>query len=260
MSSKSEKMVFGMVAMFILFMSIGLEITGSFLPFWMNPVNQTFSNTGGNVSFSLWTKQECWDIICETKIIHVQWTQEECYNKDGKDECQIFHGTKSKPVTKCYQAFYCNITWNFQELHKTPSLLLMGVAFEIPSVLCGVIALVICIIKFFLLVEFPNRSRRHIKTAYLTLSGMAGTGSVVSIIIFCVQLNKHEFHLGWGPVFPGVGGFLQLCISICGYLTWNNPNEDDWSDGVHSSFLDQSTDSTIKPTTKPEEEMFKIEI
>ena len=68
MSSKREKVISAGCALVILCAAAGLMIGGSFVPMWATAKNMT---ADGNVSFSLWTRQECFGIICITNHVKV---------------------------------------------------------------------------------------------------------------------------------------------------------------------------------------------
>ncbi|KAK6194647.1 hypothetical protein SNE40_000245 [Patella caerulea] len=250
MATKTEKLIYSIVTAVILFLAIGLDLGGAFVPFWTRPINETDPDTKGNVSFSLWTKRECWDVICRTKLLLVKWTTEECTQVDGRDSCVTTTGYKQKPKTECFDVFYCNITWQVNEdPDKIPSLLFVAKAFETPAVAAGVIALILYIIKIIMLLKCTDTKRLHIKAAYLTFCAIAGAAAEIGVIIFCVMLEKDIYHLGWGPALPGVGGFLQLCIALGGYLSWRNGPGDDFFDEDDEAFLEKAP--PLKRPTRP---------
>lgn len=113
MSTRKEKLITAGCAIVFLVVAVVLIIAGSLLPRWAAVRNTTAE---GNVSFSLWTKEECFGIICHTQKMNVKWTTEECWNdpSDGQRKCQEFSGYKIRSDTKCYEANFCNITWTSQ--------------------------------------------------------------------------------------------------------------------------------------------------
>ena len=109
---RTEKLVLSIITAVVLTIAVGLEIAGSFVPVWTSPLN----GTDGNISYSLWTRQECWDVVCRTSYLRVKWTTHECVEEPNGDEtCTTTTGYKLKPDTKCFVADYCNTTWNHNE-------------------------------------------------------------------------------------------------------------------------------------------------
>ncbi|ESP04944.1 hypothetical protein LOTGIDRAFT_156187 [Lottia gigantea] len=116
MATNSEKFIFSVITAVILLLAVGLELGGSFVPRWARPINGTSEENGGNTSFSIWTKRECWNHMCKTTLIEVTWTLEECTTVDGrKGDCYTKTGVKKKPKTECWNVHYCNITWHHEE-------------------------------------------------------------------------------------------------------------------------------------------------
>ena len=110
MSSRKEKIVTAGCAIVILIVAAILISVGSFIPKWASVKNKT---ADGNVSYSLWTREECFGIICVTEHVKVQWTNEDCWPDSitKKQVCRKTSGYKIRSDTTCRVANYCNSTW-----------------------------------------------------------------------------------------------------------------------------------------------------
>ena len=110
MSSRKEKIVTAGCAIVILIVAVILISVGSFIPKWASVKNKT---ADGNVSYSLWTREECFGIICVTDHVKVQWTNEDCWPDSitKKQVCRKTSGYKIRADTTCRVANYCNSTW-----------------------------------------------------------------------------------------------------------------------------------------------------
>ncbi|KAL8588435.1 hypothetical protein ACOMHN_024537 [Nucella lapillus] len=110
MSTRKEKIATAACAALILIIAVLLVAVGSFLPKWASVKNSTAE---GNVSYSLWTREECFGIICSTDHVKVQWTKEECWQDKqlGREVCKKTQGYKMRSDTTCRVANFCNYTW-----------------------------------------------------------------------------------------------------------------------------------------------------
>ena len=110
MSSRREKIATAACAVVILVVAAILIAAGSFVPKWASMKNKT---ADGNVSYSLWTREECFGVICTTERVKVQWTNEECWHDagTGREKCKKTSGYKIRADTTCRVANYCNSTW-----------------------------------------------------------------------------------------------------------------------------------------------------
>ncbi|XP_076453978.1 uncharacterized protein LOC143289052 isoform X2 [Babylonia areolata] len=114
MSSRKEKMTTAAFVLIVLIMALILITVGSFLPKWASVRNSTAE---GNVSYSLWTREECFGIICTTDHVKVQWTNEDCWHDKhtGREVCKKTQGYKMRSDTTCRVANFCNSTWIGEE-------------------------------------------------------------------------------------------------------------------------------------------------
>ncbi|XP_076453976.1 uncharacterized protein LOC143289052 isoform X1 [Babylonia areolata] len=178
MSSRKEKMTTAAFVLIVLIMALILITVGSFLPKWASVRNSTAE---GNVSYSLWTREECFGIICTTDHVKVQWTNEDCWHDKhtGREVCKKTQGYKMRSDTTCRVANFCNSTWIGEEdIDNVPSLLFVAKAFETPAVCSALLAIVLYIVKIGLLVKRPTARRLHLKAAYLTFGAIAGFAAV----------------------------------------------------------------------------------
>ncbi|KAK7474581.1 hypothetical protein BaRGS_00034165, partial [Batillaria attramentaria] len=110
MASRREKLVSSGCAVFFLIIAFVLITAGSFIPKWTSVRNTTAE---GNVSYSLWMREECFGIICHTDHIKVRSTIENCWIPPGshQQKCETKVEYKIRSDTQCYVANYCNMTW-----------------------------------------------------------------------------------------------------------------------------------------------------
>lgn len=253
MATRREKIVGSGCALFFLIAALVLIITGSFIPKWASVRNTTAQ---GNVSYSLWMREECFGVICHTDHIRVKSTTEDCWVPPGesRQQCKTETKYKIRSDTRCYVANFCNMTWiGDDDLESVSSLLFIAKAFETPAIVSAFISIVLYVIKIVLLVKWPHLKRLHLKAAYLTFGAIAGFAAVIGVIIFCVMLDKDHFRLQWAPYLNCSGGGLFIFFGVGGYLSWRNRSleemEDDRSEyekefsdhkTSHRPFLDRS--------------------
>ncbi|KAH9494713.1 hypothetical protein Btru_017689 [Bulinus truncatus] len=235
-----DKLVLSILATVIAVIAWGLVIAGSFVPKWARPLNTT--NLESNRSYSLWGREDCYGIICSTKYREENVEEKRSWkDEDGKIHEKITKKIEVIPIVTCVVANYCNMTW-FEDIDFTevPSLLFVVRAFIIPSFAAGFICIVIYIIKIVLIVLHPTWRRIHVKAAYLTFAAVAGVSAGVGVVVFVTMIEEDVYELLWAPALPGVGGFLFICISIGGYLSWRNHSTDEEFD-TRSDFSDRTS-------------------
>lgn len=242
MASRREKIVSAGCAIFFLSAAFVLLIAGSFIPKWTSVKNTTAE---GNVSYSLWMREECFGIVCHTDHYVVRSTTERCWTpKDSQKEiCKNSIKYEVRADTKCYVANYCNMTWISEtEFEAVGSLLFIAKAFETPAIASALVSIVLYVIKIVLLVKKPHVKRLHLKAAYLTFGAIAGFAAVVGIVIFCVMLDKDNFNLLWAPYLNCAGGGLFIFFGVGGYLSWRNRALEDFDDDTRSEYEKEFSD------------------
>ncbi|XP_076435987.1 uncharacterized protein LOC143275624 [Babylonia areolata] len=225
MSSKTEKLAVAATALILIVAAVVVMSVGSFLPHWCAVRN---SSAHGNVSFSLWTRRQCFGLICHTEHVTVQWTNEDCWrDRDtGQERCETTTGTKLRSKTKCRVANFCNTTWVAgADLENTPSMLIVAKAFETPAIFFAIVCIVLYVIKIVLLVRRPGK-RLHLKAAYLTFGAIAGVVAILGVILFCAMLEGDMYSRQWAPYLNLSGGIVYLLFGLGGYLRWRDRTAD----------------------------------
>ncbi|KAK7090189.1 uncharacterized protein [Littorina saxatilis] len=243
MSSRKEKIISAGCALIILVVAMVLILAGSFIPLWATVKNTTVDGNR-NVSYSLWTRQECFGIICTTNHVKVQWSHQECWpNAEGKEVCETKRGYKIRVDTTCRVANYCNHTWiGDGDFKNATSLLLVAKAFETPAIFAALLSIVLYGVKIGLLVKHPNSKRLHLKAAYLTFGAIAGFAAVVGMTIFSLMLDKENYNLEWAPYLNCAGGVIYIFFGVGGYLSWRNSASRDEFDDDCSEFEREISD------------------
>ncbi|KAL8597930.1 hypothetical protein ACOMHN_063826 [Nucella lapillus] len=108
MSSKREKLAVAILALVFVVAATLILSVGSFLPHWAVVKNATVF---GNVSFSLWTRQECFGELCRTEYVTKEWILEECIKGSVPRRCRLRNGTDVEAVRTCRPVAFCNSTW-----------------------------------------------------------------------------------------------------------------------------------------------------
>lgn len=230
MSSRKEKIFTAGCAVVVLVAAAVLIGVGSFLPKWAAVKNTTAE---GNVSFSLWAREECFGIVCTSDHTVVKWTHEDCWEDKvtRQQQCKESTGYRMRVDTHCRVANFCNSTWvGNGDFENVPSLLFVAKVFQTPAMCSAVVSIVLYLVKICLLIKRPQLKRLHLKAAYLTFGAIAGFAAVVGVVIFCTMLDKDRFNQGWAPYLNVAGGGIFVLFGVGGYLSWRNRSPDEFDD------------------------------
>jgi len=241
-SKNTEKIVMAVVAIVLCVVAWSLTLAGSFVPRWAKQLNTTQSDV--NTTFSLWGREDCYGVICSTtKRMYYKKISQYYINEMGQKIWENYTREESVPIRKCVEANFCNITWLGSlesDDRPTPSLLLVSRAFTLPSLVTGLLTVILYIVKLILLFVCPLWKRIYLKAAYLTFAAIAGVTALIAVGVFAGMLEKDVYQLMWAPALSGAGGGLFFLIGVGGYLSWRNKSSfEDWDD--RSEYSDRTS-------------------